>query len=115
MWIADAKVIKFIDVRHIFVEIVHLIDYQHHWLMRTTQHICHLGICIHQALLYIYQENDHICCCHGDLRLGTHLGKNDIIAVRLDTSCVDQGKRLVKPCDICIYSVPGDARGIFYN
>ena len=62
--------------------------------MGTAQHIGYLGICIHQPLLYIYQENDHIRCCHGDLRLGTHLGENDIIAVRLNTSCVDQGQAM---------------------
>ncbi len=70
----DSQIVKLIDIRHIFVKAVHLIDHQHHRLAGAAQHIGHLGIRIHQSLLHVHQENDNIRRLYGNLRLSAHLG-----------------------------------------
>ena len=115
MGIANTQIVEFVDIRHILLEAVHLIDHQYHGLVGTAQHVCHLGIRIHQSLLYIHQENDHVCSLHSDLCLFPHLGQDHVLAVRLDTSCVDQGKCHIQPVDIRIDTVSGNTGCIFHN
>ena len=42
--------------------------------------------------LHVYHEHNHICGINGDLRLFPHLGQNDVAAVRLDSTGIDQGE-----------------------
>ena len=88
----DSQIIKLIDIRHILFEIIDFIDHKHDRLFGTAQHVCHLFIRIHKPLSDIRYKHDHIRCVDRDLRLLPHLGKNDIITVRLDSSGIDQGK-----------------------
>ena len=73
MGIANTQIVEFVDIRHILLEAVHLIDHQYHGLVGTAQHVCHLGIRIYQSLFHVYQKNDHIRRLHGDFRLFPHL------------------------------------------
>ena len=52
--IPDTQVIKFIGIRHKFLEAVYLVDGQDNRLSGTAQHICHLGIRVHQSLSLIH-------------------------------------------------------------
>jgi len=115
MGITDTQIIEFVNIRHILLETVYFVDYQYHRLMGAAQHVRHLGVSVHQSLLYIHQENDHICRLHGDLCLFTHLGQDHILAVRFDTAGVDQGKCHIQPMDIRINTVSGNTGRIFYN
>ena len=89
MRITDSKIIEFVDIRHIFIIIVYLINDKHHRLLRTAQHVCHLGIRIHKSLMHIHHEDDDICGINGDLCLLPHLGEDHVLAVRLNTTCVN--------------------------
>ena len=115
MGLPDSQIVELIYIRHVFLETVHLIDHKDYRLAGTPQHVSYLGIRIHQPVLHIYKEHDHIRRLYGDLRLSPHLGQDDISAVRLDSSGINQGKCLVKPGDIRIDPVPGDTRGILDN
>ena len=95
MGIANTQIVEFVDIRHILLEAVHLIDHQYHGLVGTAQHVCHLGIRIHQSLLYIHQENDYICSINCNLCLISHLRQDDILALRLDTAGIDQCKTVI--------------------
>ena len=113
--ITDSQIIELIHICHEFLKTIYFVNYQDHRLVGTAQHICHLGICILQTLTHIHQENDHICGVDSDLCLLSHLSQNNIIAVRLNTACIDQCKIMIEPGDICIDSVPGHTWRIFYN
>ena len=88
---------------------VHLIDRKDHRLPAPSQHICHLGIRIHQPLAHIHQENDHIRRVDGNLRLLSHLGENNILALRLNTSRIYYSEMMVQPLYLRIDPVPGNA------
>ena len=88
-WITNSQIIKFIYIRQELLMVVNFIYCQYHRLMGTAQHICYLGIRIHQALLHIYHEQNHICGINGDLSLFSHLGQNDVITVRFDTTGIN--------------------------
>ena len=113
-WLSDSKIIKFIYIHHIFLMTVYFINYKAYRFSAAAKHICHFCIGVHKPLTHICDKNDHICCINGNLRLFSHSGKNDIAAVRLDTSCIDQGKCSVKPCNICIDPVTCHAWCILY-
>ena len=115
MRIPDPQVVKLIYVRHIFIEAVHLVHHKDDRLVRPAEHVRHLGIGVHQSLLHIHHEQDHIRRINGDLRLLPHLGKDDVGAVRLDASRIDQGEHPVQPGHIRIDPVPGDARRILHD
>ena len=73
MGIANTQIVEFVDIRHILLEAVHLIDHQYHGLVGTAQHICNFGIRILQALSDIDNKHDHVCSCDRDLCLLSHL------------------------------------------
>ncbi len=81
----------------------------------TAEHISDTCIGIYEALTDIRHEDDHICGINGDLRLVTHLGQNDIAAVRLDTAGIDQGKFVVQPLYVRINTVTCYARCVLYD
>ncbi len=111
----DAQIIKLIDIRHIFFKIIYLIDCQYYRFPGTSKHVRHLGIRILQPLFHIHKKEDHIRCVDGNLRLLPHLRKNNILTLRLYTTGINQGKVTGKPSDICIDSVSGNTRSIFYD
>ena len=113
--ISDSQIIKFIYICHILVKIVNLIYNKNNRFSRSSQHICNLGIRVHKALLYICNKYNDICRINCNLCLLPHLWENDISAVRLNSSCIDQGKFSVKPVHICINSVSCHTRRILYN
>ena len=114
-WIANPQIIKFIDIRHVFLEAVHFVYNQNHRLVGTAQHIRHLGICIHQSLLDIYHKQNNICRVNGDLCLLPHLGQNDVPGIRLDTAGINQGKIFIQPRNVRINTVSRNARCILYD
>ena len=67
MRIPDPQVVKLIYVRHIFIEAVHLVHHKDDRLVRPAEHVRHLGIGVHQSLLHIHHEQDHIRRINGDL------------------------------------------------
>ena len=73
MRIPDSQIVKFIHVRHELIKIIHLVNHQHHRLMGASEHIRHLGIRIHKALLHIHHKKDHVRGINGNLRLLPHL------------------------------------------
>ena len=115
MRITDSKIIEFIDIRHIFIIIVYLINDKHHRLLCTAQHICYLGVRIHKSLMHIHHKDDDICGINGDLRLLPHLGENYVPAVRLNTTGINQGKALIQPGHVRINTVSGNTRSILDN
>ena len=74
MGISDPQIIKLVDIRHIFVKMIYLIDCQHHRLMGTPEQIRHLGIRIHKPLFYVHHKKDDIRGVNGNLGLLPHLG-----------------------------------------
>ena len=77
-----------------FVEVVYFVDHQNNRLAASSEHICYFGIGIYKALTDISDKDNDICGINGDLRLVSHLGENDILALRLNTAGIDQ-------CKIC--------------
>ena len=115
MWISDSQVIKFIHIRHVLIKAVHLVHYKDDRLVRTAQHVSHLGIRIHQPLLHVHHEQDHIRRIDGDLGLLPHLRKDDVRAVRLNSPRIDQGEHPVQPGHIRINPVSRDSGRILHN
>ena len=112
---SDTKVIKFINVHHIFLNAVYLVYNKNDRFLAAAQHICNLRIRIHKSLLYICDKYDNIGSVDRNLCLLSHLRKNDVTAVRLNSASIDHGKGFVQPCHISINSVTGHTRCIFYN
>ena len=111
----DPQIIKLIDVRHIFLEIVHFIDRQNHGFVGTSEHIGHLGIRILQPLFHVHHKDDHIRRIYGNLRLFPHLGQDNVLALRLNAARINQCKIPVKPRDVRVNPVSGDARRVLYD
>ena len=112
---SDTKIIKFIDIHHKFLNAIYFINNKDNRLTATSKHICYFCIGINQPLMNICDKDNNISCINCDLSLFSHLRKDDVTAVRLNTACIDHGKCLVQPCHICINSVSCNARCIFYN
>ena len=111
----DTKVIELINIHHKFLDTIYLIHNKDNRFAAASEHICHLRIGIHQSLMNVCDKDDNICRINGNLCLLSHLRKDDVTAVRLNTACIDHGKCLVQPCHICINSVSCNAGCIFYN
>ena len=113
--IADAEIIKLVYIVAELLKAVHLIDSQNDRLFGLAQHVCNLGIRVHQALAHIHDEDDDVRSRDGDLRLFSHLGQDDVAAVRLDSARINQGKILVQPRTVGIDSVSCDTGSILNN
>ena len=113
--ISDSKIIKLIDVRHIFFKIIYLVYYKDDRLSGTPEHIRHFRIRIYKALSYVSDKNDHICSLDCNLCLFPHLGEYHVFTVRLDTSGVDHSKFFIQPCHVRIDPVSCDSRRIFHD
>ena len=87
--LADSQIIKFIGIHHKLLKTVNFIYDKDHRLPASAKHVCNLSVSIYQSLTDIRHKNNHICGINGDLCLFTHLGKNDILALRLNTSGID--------------------------
>ena len=112
---SDTKIIKFIDIHHKFLNAVYFINNKDNRLTATSKHICYFCIGINQPLMNICDKDNNISCINCDLSLFSHLRKDNITAVRFNTTCINHGKCLIKPCHICINSISCNARCIFYN
>ena len=112
---SNAQIIKLIHIHLLALVIIHFIDSKNHRAATLSQHIRHLRIRVCHSLPDIRDKNNHIRRINGDLRLFPHLGKDDILAVRFNSSGINNGKISVQPGNICINAVPGHTRRILYN
>ena len=78
MRLADAEVIKFIDIHHLTVEVVYFVDNKDNRLAASSQHIGYFCIGIYKTLAHVGNKDDNVCRVDGDLRLISHLRENDI-------------------------------------
>ena len=78
MRLSDAKVIEFINIHHLTVEVVDFVDHQHNRLAASSQHISYFCIGIYKTLAHVGNKDDNVCRVDGDLRLISHLRENDI-------------------------------------
>ena len=115
MRIADSKIVKLVDARLIFDKIVNLVDNQQNTLMASAQHVSNLRVRIDQSLMEIRQEKDDIGRVNRNLGLLPHLGKDDILCIRLYSAGINQCKTSPGPLDICIDAVSGYTGCIFNN
>ena len=76
--LSDAEVIEFINIHHLTVKVIYLVDNEYNRLAASSQHVCHFCIRIYKSLTDVCDEDDDICGINGDLRLVSHLGENDI-------------------------------------
>ena len=86
---SNPEVIKLVYVHHIFLHAVHFVYYKDNRFSASSEHVCHFGIGIYKPLVHVRDKHDHICRINGNLRLLSHLGKNNIAAVRLNSSCIN--------------------------
>lgn len=115
MRLSDAEVIEFINIHHLTVKVIYLVDNEYNRLAASSQHVCHFCIRIYKSLTDVCDEDDDICGINGDLRLVSHLGENDIFGFRLNTAGVYQRKFVVQPLHVGINTVTGYTRCVFYN
>ncbi len=113
--IAKSKIIKLVYIRKIFRHVVNFIDDKDNRFATPAEHVCHFIIRINQALSYIRDENDHICNVDGNLCLRTHLGQDDVLAVRFDAAGINQRKSASCPFGIRINPVARDAWRVLHN
>ncbi len=71
--IPDSKIVKLIDIGHVFFKTVNFINHKCNWFSGTTKHVSNLGISILQPLSYICQKYNHICSRDCNLCLLPHL------------------------------------------
>ena len=111
--IPDSEIIELIDCRFIPLPAVNLIHHKKHRLMASAEHVSDLRVRVDQSLLQICQKQNDIGGIDRNLRLLSHLRKDNITCVRLNTACIDQRKPAVEPFHIRVDPVPGDTRRIF--
>ena len=110
--LSDSQRIKIIEGIRRIHRIVHLIDQQNHFFPGAPQHCGDFFICSGHAFLSVHHENDDVRHIHGDLRLLSHLRRDDLLAGRLNASRVNHTEVNSVPLRFCIYAVPGHAGSI---
>ena len=115
MRLPDAKVIKFIYIHHLTVKVIYLVDNEYNRLAASSQHVCHFCIRIYKSLTDVCDKDDHICGVNGNLRLVSHLRKNDVFGFRLNTTGIYQCEFVIQPLYVGIDAVTGYTRCVFYN
>ncbi|CCZ60868.1 predicted dithiol-disulfide isomerase involved in polyketide biosynthesis [Hungatella hathewayi CAG:224] len=113
--ITDTEIIKLVYIVAELFKAVHLIDSQYDRFLGLAKHVGNLGIRVHQSLAHVHDKDDDIRGRDGNLRLLSHLGQDDVTAVRFDSACVDQGEILVQPRTVGINSVSRHPRCILNN
>ena len=71
--LSDSKIIKFIDVHHIFLNAVNFIYNKNDWFLASAKHICHFCIRINKPLLHVCDKHNDIRSINRDLCLFSHL------------------------------------------
>ena len=113
--VAQAQIIKFIDVRVGLSHLVHFVYRQHHRLARAQQQVGHLLIGGGQAGLDIAEEHDDRGVLNGDLRLLPHKSQDLAVGGGLDPAGIHQVKFPVEPLRLGIQPVPGHARSVLHD
>ena len=105
----DAEVVETVDIRE-FRRPLYLP--REHRFVGAAEHICHLGIRIHQALGIRDKNTPHPGCINGDLRCSLIWGENDILALRLDSSGINVNLA-IQPFHVRSNTVSGHTGRIF--
>ena len=111
---ADAKVIKIVHA-FLIVLVFHLVDGQHHRLIRPAQHIRDLVIRAYQPRLGVRQKQDDVRRLHGHFRLPAHLRQDDILTFRFDAAGVHQHKLIPQPFRVLKDPIARHARRVLDN
>ena len=113
--IPQSQVIELINVWVGDPHLVHLVDRQHHRLLRAQQHVGHLLVGGGEAGLDVADKEDHRGVLDGDLRLLAHKGQNLAVGGGLDAAGVHQVELPVSPLRLGVQPVAGDAGGILHD
>ena len=113
--IAHAKIIELIKLRGRLAYAVALVYRKYNGLTALLEHGSYLIIIGSNTAAHIGKKNYNICLFDGNLCLTSHLGKDNIVAGRLDSDCIDYHKLPVAPLAFGINTVTGNAGGIFNN
>ena len=110
----ESQLIKIIKIIR-QLRFIDLVDSQNDFFARFHQHGSDFPVCCRDPFLAVHHKQDHIGGIHGHFCLVTHLRKDDVLAVRLDTARIDQCKMDPLPLRFRVYPVSRHARCIFHN
>ena len=113
--VAQAQIVKFIDVGVGAPGLVHLVHRQDHRLAGAQQHPRHVVVGGGHACFDVAHKDDHRCVLNGDLRLLPHEGENLIVGARLNAAGIHQVEGPAPPLAGRVQAVPGHARRVLHN
>ena len=112
--ITQTKFVKLIQVI-IQSEIIHFIDNKQDRLSGLSQKIGNFLVVFRQPIPGISKKADYICEFDGCRGLFTHLTEKLVIALRVDSACIDQRELSAEPFSIRCDPVPCYTGYIFHN
>ena len=95
--IAKTEIVELVKLHRRFAEAVHLVYCKDNRLSAFQKHLCDCVVIGCNTASYICNKNDNVSFFYRKLGLSSHLCKDNIVALRLDTASINYHELLVTP------------------